>query len=111
MTRKWFIAEADRLRCRQQVMHKLVAAYEHKIEVIEAAAMHVQRHFRGIAARKRVLETRRHRSAIIQRSAPVSSAASGPEMLIVRFDWMHGFPVTGQINQDGTRDSNARVVR
>jgi len=92
MTRQWFQKEADRLReeYRQRVIHKMVASYEHKIEVIEAAALHVQRHFRGIAARRRVLKERRRRAAIhIQRIARGLMARKRVlDILTVLFDWM-----------------------
>jgi hypothetical protein len=92
MTRRWFVQEAERLReeYRQKVIHKMVASYAHKIEVIEAAALHVQRRFRGLAARKRVLKARRRKAAIhIQRNVRGFLCRRRTlGRLSVRFDWM-----------------------
>merc|ERR1711988_1475307 len=66
LTRRWFAQEADRLReeYRQNVIAKMVSSYEHRIEVIEAAAVRVQKHFRGVTARRRVVKERQRRAAV-----------------------------------------------
>ena len=92
LTRRWFAAEADRLReeYRQNVISKMVSSYDHKIEVIEAAAVRVQKHFRGLTARRRVTKERRRRAAIkIQRNIRGFIARKRVlDILSARFDWM-----------------------
>ena len=92
LTRRWFAAEADRLReeYRQNVIAKMVSSYEHKIEVIEAAAVRVQKHFRGVTARRRVVKQRRHRAAVvIQKNVRgLLSRKQVLRLLGARYDWM-----------------------
>ena len=92
LTRRWFAAEADRLReeYRQNVIAKMVSSYEHKIEVIEAAAIRVQKHFRGVTARRRVTKERRRRAAVnIQRCVRGLLARRRVlDVLSSRYGWM-----------------------
>eukprot|EP01043_Picozoa_sp_COSAG02_P038114 COSAG02_NODE_2915_length_7755_cov_3.080329_3_plen_1240_part_00 len=92
LTRRWFAAEADRLReeYRQNVIAKMVSSYEHKIEVIEAAAVRVQKHFRGVTARRRVVKQRQRRAAIvIQKNVRgLLSRKQVLRLLSARYDWM-----------------------
>lgn len=92
LTRRWFAEEADRLReeYRQNVVAKMVSSYEHKIEVIEAAAVRVQKHFRGVAARRRVAKERRRRAAVvIQKNVRgLLGRKQVFQLLGTRYDWM-----------------------
>ena len=92
LTRRWFAAEADRLReeYRQNVIAKMVSSYEHKIEVIEAAAIRVQKHFRGVTARRRVIKERQRRAAVIiqKNIRGLLSRRRVLQLLSARYDWM-----------------------
>merc|ERR1711988_531016 len=75
---------------RQNVIAKMVSSYEHRIEVIEAAAVRVQKHFRGVTARRRVVKERQRRAAVaIQKN--VRGLLCRKEVLRLlgtRYDWM-----------------------
>ena len=66
-----YAKEADRLKeqYRGRVIDRMVGEYGHHIEVMERAATHVQKHFRGRAAKRRVQKLRERRAAVsIQRA-------------------------------------------
>ena len=91
-TRQWFVRETEALKAayRQRVVDRITRNYEHHIDVIEKAAVRIQKHMRGYIANKRVAKERRRQGAIrIQR---VMRGWLGRKLIFARltgrYDWM-----------------------
>jgi hypothetical protein len=91
-TRRWFCQEIEMLKeaYRQRVVDRISKNYEHHIDVVEKAAVRVQKHFRGYIACKRVQKQRERQAAIaMQRSMRgYLGRARVQRILSEKLEWM-----------------------